>query len=140
MSAEGTWSDGTWNEWRWRTPDHRSSSSSTTPQAGWTWHKWERHSTWSNPDLLQWHSRVDLTSNDPRQYGDGWGEVIPSFDGTDFRQYDMAGSSFRVPYPSGLREKGLVKFWRDWKDVHSIRVKETRTWKLLMVLRICSII
>ena len=27
-------------------------------------------------------------SNDPRQYGDGRGEVIPSFDGTDFRQYE----------------------------------------------------
>ena len=27
-------------------------------------------------------------SDDPRQYGDGRGEVIPSFDGTDFRLYE----------------------------------------------------
>ena len=37
---------------------------------------------WSN----QWKSPVDTMSSDPRQYGDGRGEVIPSFDGTDFRQ------------------------------------------------------
>ena len=33
MAAEG-WCDGTWNDWRWKTPDHRSSSSSSIPQAG----------------------------------------------------------------------------------------------------------
>ena len=36
----------------------------------------------------QWNSPVDTTSSDPRQYGDGRGEVIPSFDRTDFRQYE----------------------------------------------------
>ena len=39
---------------------------------------------WSN----QWNSPVALTSNDPQQYGDGRSEVIPSFDGTDFREYE----------------------------------------------------
>ena len=29
---------------------------------------------------------VDTMSNDPRQSGDGRAKVIPSFDGTDFRQ------------------------------------------------------
>ena len=85
MNAEGTWYKGTWNDWRWRAPDRWSSSGSSTPQAySWTWHDWEHHSPWSN----QWNSPVDLTSNDPRQHGDGRGEVIPSFDGTDFRQYE----------------------------------------------------
>ena len=50
------------------------------------WHHWERHSPWSNQDLPQWKSPVNVTSNDPRQFG---GEVIPTFDGTDFRQYEM---------------------------------------------------
>ena len=27
-------------------------------------------------------------SNDPRQSGDGQAKLIPSFDGTDFRQYE----------------------------------------------------
>ena len=58
-------------------------ASSINPQAGWTW-----HSPWSNQDLLQWDSPVDITSNDPRQHGDGRSEVIPTFDGTDFRQYE----------------------------------------------------
>ena len=39
------------------------------------------HCTWSSPS--------DTMCNDPRQSGDGRGEVIPSFDGTDFRQYEM---------------------------------------------------
>ena len=38
------------------------------------------------------------TMNGPRQCGDGWGEVIPSFDGTDFSQAD---SSLCVPDTSG---------------------------------------
>ena len=38
------------------------------------------------PLITQWNSPVDTTSSDPRQYGDGRDEVIPSFDGTDFRQ------------------------------------------------------
>ena len=48
----------------------------------------ERHSPWLNQGSPQWNSTVDTTSNDPRQYGDGWDEVIPSFDGADFRQYE----------------------------------------------------
>ena len=40
----------------------------------------------SNQDLPQWKSPVNVTSNDPLQFG---GEVIPTFDGTDFRQYEM---------------------------------------------------
>ena len=44
-------------------------------------------SPWSNQwNSTQWNSPVDTVSNDPRQYGDGRCEVIPSFDGTDFRQ------------------------------------------------------
>ena len=89
MNAEETCFEGKWNDWCWRTTDHWSSSSSCswTPQAGtpypWTWH-WERHSPWSN----QWNSPIDITSNDPRQFGDGRGVVIPTFDGVDFRQYE----------------------------------------------------
>ena len=52
-----------------------------------TWHNGERHSYWSNQSSPQWNSLVDTTRNDPQHYGDGRGEVIPSFDGTDFRQY-----------------------------------------------------
>ena len=51
-------------------------------------HNWERHSPWSNQGSPQRNSPVDTTSNDQRQYGDGRGEVIPSFDGADFRQYE----------------------------------------------------
>ena len=69
-------------------------ASSINPQAGWTWHQWERHSPWSNQDLPQWDSPVDITSNDPRQYGDGRSEVIPTFDGTDFRQYERRSRLF----------------------------------------------
>ena len=73
MNAEGTWYDGTWNDWCWKTPDHWSSSSSSTPQAySWTWHDWE-HSPWSNqwnsPVDTQWNSPVGTTSSDLRQYG-----------------------------------------------------------------------
>ena len=63
MNAEGTWYEGTRNDWCWKTPDHWSSSSSSTPQAySWTWH-WEHHSPCSN----QWNSPVDTTSSDPRR-------------------------------------------------------------------------
>ena len=113
--------------------------SSTTPQGGWTWHLWERHSPLSNQDLPQWNAPVDLTSNDPRQHGDGRGEVIPTCDGADFRQYERRVRLF-VSNTRVAQREGLVNFWRDWKDVHSIRVKESRTWKLLMVFRICLII
>ena len=66
MPAEG-WYDGTWNDWRWRTTGQWNSSSSSTPQAGWTWHDWERPSPWSKQGSSQWSSPVDTTSNDPRQ-------------------------------------------------------------------------
>ena len=51
-------------------------------QYPWTGH-WERHSPWSN----QGNPPFDITNKDPRQYGDGRGDVIPTFDGTNFRQY-----------------------------------------------------
>ena len=50
--------------------------------------------------------------------------MIPSFDGTDFRQ-----SERRVRLFGGPGEKGGENFWSDWKDVHPIGVKEYRTWK-----------
>ena len=40
------------------------------------------------PVDTQWNSPVDTTISDPQQYGDGRSEVIPSFDGTNFRQYE----------------------------------------------------
>ena len=86
MTTQG-WYDGTWNEWCWKSLDHWSSSSSSKPRAGWMWYK-ERHSPWLNQGSPQWNLTVDTKSSDPRQYGDGWDEVIPSFDGTDFRQYE----------------------------------------------------
>ena len=56
------------------------------------------------------------TSNDPRQYGDGRGEVIPSFDGTDFRQHERRILLFCVHInTSGHQREGLVNFWSDWK-------------------------
>ena len=78
MAAEG-WHDGTWNDWRWKTPDRRSSSSSSIPQAGWTWHDWGRPSSWSNQGWRQWEF-VDTTSSEPRQYGGERAEVIPLLD------------------------------------------------------------
>ena len=129
-NPQGTWYEGTWNDWSWKTPDHWSSSSSSTPQAcSWTWHNWEHHSPWSK-------QAMDTTSNDPRQYGDGRGEVIPTFDGADFRQYERR-VRLCVQYTSGPREKGLVNFWSDCKDEHPTRLKEYRTWKHRMLLRIC---
>ena len=38
------------------------------------------------PGFATWNSIVDVTSNDPLQYGDGRGEVIPTFDEADFCQ------------------------------------------------------
>ena len=80
----------------------------TTPQAGWTLHYWERHSPRSNQGWPQWNSPVDTASNDPRQYGDGRGEVIPSFDGTNFRQYERRGRLF-VPHTRVAPEKRASK-------------------------------
>ena len=79
MAAEG-WCDGAWNDWRWKTPDRRSSSSSSIPRAGWTWHDWRRYPPWSNQGWLQSNSPVETTSNDPRQYGGERDEAIPSLD------------------------------------------------------------
>ena len=104
------------------TPDHWSSSSSCsrTPQAGtrypWMEH-WERHYPWSN----QWNPPFDITNTDPRQCGDGRCEVIPTFDGENFRQYQRR-----------------VRLFASTSGVHSSRVKEYITWKHRMVLRICS--
>ena len=77
--AEG-WDDGTWGDWRWKTPDRRSSSSSSIPQAGWMLHDWGRPSFWSNQGWRQWNSLVDTTSSDPLQYGGERAEVIPPLD------------------------------------------------------------
>ena len=41
-----------------------------------------------------WNFPVDITNNDPWQYGDGRGEVIPPFDGTDLRQYERLFLAF----------------------------------------------
>ena len=79
MAAEG-WDDGTWCDWRWKTPDRRSSSSSSIPQAGWMLHDWGRPSFWSNQGWRQWNSLVDTTSSDPLQYGGERAEVIPPLD------------------------------------------------------------
>ena len=82
MSADG-WYDGAWNDWRWKTPDYWSSSSSSMPVAySWTW-EWQHHA----PRSHQWSS-VDTTNNDPRQCGDEWDEVLASFNGTNFSQYE----------------------------------------------------
>ena len=86
---EGTWSDGTWNDWRWRAPDRWSSSSSSAPQAGTVLvDEAQLGTALSIGRTREWNSPVDTTSNGPRQYGDGRGEVITAFDGTDFRQYE----------------------------------------------------
>ena len=76
MAAEGS-HDGAWNDWRWKTPDHWSSSSSSIPRAGWTWHGWKRHPPWSNQGWLPWNSPVDTTSKDPRQYGGERARLFP---------------------------------------------------------------
>ena len=72
--------------------ERRSSSSSSTPQAySWTWH-WSiiplDQTSGIRPVDTQWNSPVDTTGSDPRQFGDGPGEVIPSFNGTYFIQYE----------------------------------------------------
>ena len=41
-----------------------------------------------------------------RAYGGGRGEVIPSFDGTDFRQYERWVRLFCVQHTSGSGERG----------------------------------
>ena len=61
------------------------------------------------------------------------GEVIPSFNGTDFRQKERRVRLF-VSIHEWLQREGLVNFWSDSKDGHSIRVKES--WKHRRVLRI----
>ena len=73
MTSEG-WYDGTWNDWRWKTPDHRSSSSSSIPQPGWTLRFGQTRDGDSAISL------VETTSSDPQWCGDERGEVIPSLD------------------------------------------------------------
>ena len=132
MHAEGTWYEGAWNDWCWKTPDLWSSSSSCswTPQAGtqypWTEH-WERHSPWSN----QWNPPFDITSKDPRQYGDGRGDVIPTFDGTTFRRYKRRVRLF-VSNTRVAPERRAVKLLERLEEYY-------RTWKHWMVSRICLI-
>ena len=77
-------------------------------------------------------------SNDPRQYGDERAKVIPSVDGTDFRQYERRVLLF-VSTTRVAPEREAGKLLGDWKDVHLTRVKEYRTWKHRLVLRICLI-
>ena len=115
-------------------PRSWSSSSSSTPQAS-TQYSW----TWQDGGMFSlWNSLVDTRSNDPRQYDDGWDEVIPSFDGTDFRQYERRVRLF-VSNTRVAPEGRGVNFCSDSKDVPSIRVKEYRTWKPLVVLRMSLI-
>ena len=133
MNAEGTWYEGKWNDWRWRTPDHWS---------------FKLDGCGTRNDILLGRTRdrhsairpVDTTSTVPRQYGDGRGEVIPSFDGTDFRRHERRGLLFCVQYTSDpTQREGLESFWSDSKDMRSICVKKSRTWKHRMVLRSCLI-
>ena len=84
MNAEGTWYEGKWNDWRWKT------QITGVPRI----HRTLRLDGRGTGNIIpfgqttQWNSPVDTTSNDPQEYGGGRGEVIPSFDGTDFRQYE----------------------------------------------------
>ena len=64
--------------------------------------------------------------------------MIPSFDGTDFRQYERRVRLFESN-TRGAPERRLVNFWSDSKDGPSIRVRESTTWKHRMVFRICWI-
>ena len=74
MNAEATWYDGTWNDWRWRTPDRFLS-----PRVQQTLKVDGRGTTFafSNQDLPQWNSLLDVTGNDPRQSGDERGRSYP---------------------------------------------------------------
>ena len=89
VNAKGTWSGGKVEQLVLEDPRSLevlkfmftdTSSGYTAPMDG---EHWERHSPWSN----QWNPPVDITNNDPRQCGDGRGEVIPTFDGTNFRKF-----------------------------------------------------
>ena len=51
---------------------------------------------WNSPVDTQWNSPVDTTSTDPRQYGDGRSEVIPSFDGQHEMRVHFSVSNARV--------------------------------------------
>ena len=113
MAAEGS-HDGAWNDWRWKTPDHWSSSSSSIPRAGWTWHGWKRHPPWSNQGWLPWNSPVDTTSKDPRQYGGERSEVIPSLD--EVVAWLEAG--LLDPSEGETEEPSHVGRWRQQKGPH----------------------
>ena len=84
---------------------------------------------WNSPVDTQWNSSVDTTSSDPRQYGNGLGEVIPSSDGTDFRRYERRVRLFVFNTRVAPERERLVNFWSDSKDVLAIRLKAYRTWK-----------
>ena len=84
------------------------------------------------------NSHVDATSNDPRQHGEGRGEVIPSFHGTDFRQYERRVRLF-VSNTRVAPERRAGKFLERLEGRASICVKGSKTWKHTMVLRICLI-
>ena len=52
---------------------------------------------------------ADTLSNVPRLYGDGRGEVIPTFDGTGFRQYERRDRLF-VSNTRVAQKGGLLNF------------------------------
>ena len=66
-------------------------------------------------------------SNDPRQGGDGRGEVVPSFDGADFRQHErrvrLCVSNTRV---APARRAGKLMERLEGRAIDSL---ECRTWK-----------
>ena len=120
VSAEGTWHDGTWNDWRLRT------QITGVPRVHHSINRNGRGTNGSDSRLGQGricHNGIrSLTSphNDPRQYGDGRSEVIPTFDGADSRQYERRIVCL-CPIHGWPQREGLVNWWSDWKDGHSIR-------------------
>ena len=90
------------------------------------------------PGSPQWTSTVDTTSSDPRQYGDGRGEVTPSFDGTDFKQYEKRVRLFVSNTRVGpVRKAGKLLERLEGRAFDS--TEEYRTWKHRMVLRMSPI-
>ena len=110
VAAEG-WYDGTWNDWRWKTPDCRSSSSSSILRARWTWHDWGRPQPSSKQGWLPWNSPAD-TSKDPRQYGGERSEVIPSLD----EVVAWLEASMLDPSEGEIEEPSHVGSWRQPKE------------------------
>ena len=99
--------DATWNDLRWRTPDCRSSSSSSIPRA---WHDWGRPQQWSNQSWLPWNSPADTTCKDPRQYG---GERL-------FPHWTKSWLGWRpacwTPAEGEIEEPSHVRRWRQPKE------------------------